>query len=114
MGLTTAFSMPPTPRSLSSSSRPILPLSSPTLVGVNRTRRSWLPAAAQLGSRVRNVLTTVKEASEHPPTSSELGAATRISKHRLLMGAINREVLFAQRIIRMFDIYFSMVRRSAA
>lgn len=30
------------------------------------------------------------------------------------MGAINREVLFAQRIMRMFDIYFSMVRRSAA
>ena len=51
---------------------------------------------------------------EGAPTSPELGAATRISKHRLLIGAINREVLFAQRIMRMFDMYFSMVRRSAA
>ena len=47
-------------------------------------------------------------------TSSVFGAATRISKHRLLMGAINRPVLFAHRIIRIFDMYFSMVRRRAA
>jgi hypothetical protein len=43
-----------------------------------------------------------------------VGAATRMSKHRLLMGAISLLVLFAQRIIRMFDMYFSIVRRSAA
>jgi hypothetical protein len=47
-------------------------------------------------------------------TSSELGAATRINRHRLLIGAISRLVLFAQRIIRMLDMYFSIVRRSAA
>jgi len=35
-------------------------------------------------------------------------------RHRLLIGAIKRLVLLAQRIIRMFDMYFSMVRRSAA
>jgi hypothetical protein len=37
-----------------------------------------------------------------------------MSKQRLLIGAINREVLFAQRIMRIFDMNFSMVRRSAA
>jgi len=35
-------------------------------------------------------------------------------RHRLLIGAIRRLVLLAQRIIRMFDMYFSIVRRSAA
>jgi hypothetical protein len=43
-----------------------------------------------------------------------LGAATRMRRHRLLIGAIRRLVLLAQRIIRMFDMYFSIVRRSAA
>jgi hypothetical protein len=47
-------------------------------------------------------------------TSSRLGAATRMSRHRLLIGAINRLVLLAQSIIRMFDMYFSMVRLRAA
>ena len=61
-----------------------------------------------------NALAVVKEAGGRPPTSPGPGAATRISKHRLLMGAISLEVLFAQRIMRIFDMYFSMVRRSAA
>lgn len=47
-------------------------------------------------------------------TSSAHGAATRINKHLLLIGAIRRLVLFAQRIIRMLDMYFSMVLRRAA
>lgn len=50
--------------------------------------------------------------AEH--TSAGAGADTRMSKHRLLMGAISLLVLFAQRMMRMLDIYFSMVRRSAA
>lgn len=37
-----------------------------------------------------------------------------MSRHRLLIGAINLLVLFAHRIIRMFDMYFSIVRRRAA
>ena len=47
-------------------------------------------------------------------TSSEVGAATRMSKHRLLMGAMSLLVLFAQRMMRMFDMYFSIVLRRAA
>jgi hypothetical protein len=46
--------------------------------------------------------------------SSRLGAATRISRQRLLIGAINREVLLAQSMMRRLVMYFSMVRRSAA
>lgn len=42
------------------------------------------------------------------------GAATRIRRQRDLIGAINLEVLFAQSMIRMFVMYFSIVRRSAA
>lgn len=37
-----------------------------------------------------------------------------MSKQRLKIGAINLLVLFAHRMIRMFVIYFSMVRRRAA
>jgi hypothetical protein len=37
-----------------------------------------------------------------------------MSRHRLLIGAMRRLVLFAQRMMRMFDMYFSIVRRSAA
>jgi len=37
-----------------------------------------------------------------------------MSKHRLLIGAISLLVLFAQRMIRMLDMYFSIVRRRAA
>ena len=43
-----------------------------------------------------------------------LGAATLIRRHRLLIGAISFDVLFAQRMIRIFVIYFSIVRRRAA
>lgn len=46
--------------------------------------------------------------------SSSEGAATRTRRHRLLMGAMSLLVLLAQRMMRMFDMYFSMVRRSAA
>lgn len=47
-------------------------------------------------------------------TSSSLGAATRIRRHRLLIGAMSRLVLLAQRIIRILDMYFSIVRLKAA
>jgi hypothetical protein len=47
-------------------------------------------------------------------TSSKFGAATRMSRHRLFIGAISRLVLLAQSIIRMFEVYFSIVRRKAA
>ena len=46
--------------------------------------------------------------------SASEGAATRIRRHRDLIGAINLEVLFAQSIMRIFAMYFSIVRRSAA
>ena len=49
-----------------------------------------------------------------PLTSPSSGAATRTRRQRLLMGAIRREVELAQRMMRIFDIYFSIVRRSAA
>lgn len=47
-------------------------------------------------------------------TSSALGAATRMRRHRERIGAMSLLVLFAQRTRRMFDMYFSIVRRSAA
>ena len=47
-------------------------------------------------------------------TSSASGAATRINRHRLLIGEIRRLVLLAQRMIRMLDMYFSIVLRRAA
>lgn len=47
-------------------------------------------------------------------TSASVGAATLMSKHRLFIGAMSLLVLFAQRMIRIFDIYFSIVRRRAA
>ena len=47
-------------------------------------------------------------------TSSNEGAATRINRQRLLIGAINLLVLFAQRMILIFDMYFSIVLRRAA
>jgi len=47
-------------------------------------------------------------------TSSSLGAATRIRRHRLLIGAMSRLVLLAHRIIRKLVIYFSIVLRRAA
>ena len=37
-----------------------------------------------------------------------------MSRQRLLIGAINREVLLAQSMMRKLVMYFSMVRRSAA
>lgn len=37
-----------------------------------------------------------------------------MSRQRLFIGAISLLVLLAQSIIRMFDMYFSIVRRSAA
>lgn len=48
------------------------------------------------------------------PTSWVVGAATRTSRHLLLIGAMSRLVVFAQSIIRMFDMYFSIVLRNAA
>jgi hypothetical protein len=47
-------------------------------------------------------------------TSSSSGAATRTSKHRDLIGGMSRLVELAHRISRMFGVYFSIVRRSAA
>ena len=47
-------------------------------------------------------------------TSSALGAATRISRQRLLMGAISLLVLLAHSIILMLVMYFSIVLRRAA
>jgi len=47
-------------------------------------------------------------------TSWESGAATRTKRQRLRIGAMSRLVLFAQRMIRMLDMYFSIVRRRAA
>lgn len=47
-------------------------------------------------------------------TSSVLGAATRMRRQRERMGAMSLLVLFAQRMRRMLDMYFSIVRRSAA
>lgn len=47
-------------------------------------------------------------------TSSGAGAATRMRRQRLLIGAMSRLVLLAQRMIRMLDMYFSIVRRRAA
>ena len=47
-------------------------------------------------------------------TSVALGAATRMSKQRERIGAMSLLVLFAQRMRRMLDMYFSIVRRSAA
>lgn len=47
-------------------------------------------------------------------TSVSAGAATRMSRQRDLMGAMSRLVLFAQSTRRMFAVYFSIVRRSAA
>ena len=48
------------------------------------------------------------------PTSWVVGAATRTRRHLLLIGAMSRLVVFAQSIIRIFDMYFSMVLRNAA
>jgi hypothetical protein len=47
-------------------------------------------------------------------TSSVSGAATRINRHRLLIGEIRRLVLLAQRMIRKLDMYFSIVLLRAA
>ena len=51
---------------------------------------------------------------ERPRTSSAFGAATRMRRHRERMGAMSLLVLFAHRMRRMFDMYFSIVRRRAA
>ena len=47
-------------------------------------------------------------------TSSTLGAGTRMSRQRERMGAMSLLVLLAQRMRRMLDMYFSIVRRRAA
>ena len=95
----------------------------PTRVLCDFIRRCWWQIEPDvLGHLLQNrldlewqdALATANPVGEVSPTSPGLGAATRMSKHRLLMGAINREVLLAQRIIRRFVMYFSMVLRSAA
>lgn len=59
-------------------------------------------------------MNVIKIKDDSRSTCSIEGAATRMRRHRLFIGAMSLLVLFAQRIIRIFDMYFSIVRRRAA
>ncbi len=64
---------------------------------------------------VRGRIVRLREpADTRRQTSSIVGAATRMRRHLLLMGAMSLLVLLAHKMMRMLDMYFSMVRRSAA
>jgi hypothetical protein len=78
----------------------------PLLLCDVRHHHVHLRSAGQLGTQPGR--TGVKR------TSSSSGAATRTSKHRDLIGGMSRLVELAHRISRMFGVYFSIVRRSAA